>query len=408
MNTFIKPKHVIEVICLLLLPVSFAMAQQTVADSALLERINVLEKQNLDRRPGEDNFLVAGLATFGFVSNNTTTTFNGIKEKTMTNSWDGDHYEFSPLFLWRHGKKFLMEFEPSFADGTLGVNWADVTYFAAPGLMVRAGYFELPFGVYNRRLAAGWINKLATDPIGVPDMPPTTDYGLELGGGFQAGTMKWNYAVAISNGNQLLPDGSIQGAGISDNNRKKTFSGRVGWLPLSNSSVEIGASYMGGKVGDAGSEYENVKASFYAMDLNVVENIRPFQLNIKGQYNWGNIGSAKFINPDNQTETYTFENKTQTGFIQAALRPMFAANNIVKNFEIAGRYGNFTTPKNSLWGAKSTAYTVGLNYWMTWRTVLRITYEGINGTNTSSKDLGAPNGAITKSNSLYLQFAIQL
>ena len=59
-----------------------------------------------------------------------------------------------------------MEFEPSFADGTLGVNWADVSYYAAPGLIVRAGYLVLPFGMYNKRLAAGWIDKLATDPSG--------------------------------------------------------------------------------------------------------------------------------------------------------------------------------------------------------------------------------------------------
>ena len=37
------------------------LAQQTVTDSALLERINILEKQNLDRNPGEDNFMIVGI-----------------------------------------------------------------------------------------------------------------------------------------------------------------------------------------------------------------------------------------------------------------------------------------------------------------------------------------------------------
>ena len=73
--------------------------------------------------------------------------------------------------------------------------------------------------------------------------------------------MKWNYDIAVSNGHQLLPDGTIQNAGLTDNNRSKTFSGRIGWLPLSNSSVELGASYMEGKVGDIGTIYENVKAT---------------------------------------------------------------------------------------------------------------------------------------------------
>ena len=271
MKSFIQPKLIIRFAGLLLFPFSMAMGQQKVTDSALLERINVLEKQNLDRRPGEDNFLVVGLATFGFASNKTTTTFNGESEIIKTNSWDGDHFEFSPLFLWRHGKKFLMQFEPSYADGQLGVNWADISYFAAPGLIIRAGYLVIPFGMYNKRFAAGWIDKLATDPVGVPDMPPLSDYGLELAGGIQAGSMKWNYAVAISNGHQLLSDGTIQNAGLTDNNRNKTISGRIGWLPLSNSSVEIGASYLGGKVGDAGSQFEKVKATMYALDLNVID-----------------------------------------------------------------------------------------------------------------------------------------
>jgi hypothetical protein len=408
MKPIIKTILITTIISLLILPASHAWAQQPVTDSALLERINLLEKQNLDRKPGEDNFMIVGLATFGFATNKTTTTFNGESTISKTNSWDADHFEFSPLFLWRHGKKFLMEFEPSYADGTLGVNWADISYYAAPGLIIRAGYLVLPFGMYNKRLAAGWIDKLATDPVGVPDMPPLSDYGLELEGGFQAGSMKWNYDIAVSNGHQLLPDGTIQIAGLTDNNRNKTFSGRIGWLPLSNSSVEIGASYMEGKVGDAGSTYENVKSSCYALDLNLIENIRPFQLNIKGQYNWVNIGNASYSKPDNQTETYSYQNKTQSGFIQASLRPMYVNNNILKNFEIAARYGNYTTPENSLWGSTSDAYTIGLDYWMTWRTVVKFTYEGINGNNTSSLDLGAPNGQTTKSSSLFLQFAIQL
>jgi hypothetical protein len=62
---------------------------------------------------------------------------------------------------------------------------------------------------------------LATDPIGVDG---ATDYGVEAEGGFQAGSMKWNYDVAISNGMKLLPDGSLQTAGITDNNRNRTIT----------------------------------------------------------------------------------------------------------------------------------------------------------------------------------------
>lgn len=384
-----------------------ATAQQTpvAVDSSLIDRIDALEMQTSYSKPGEDHFMAIGLATFGFVSNKTTSSFNGSSQVSKTNSLgDADHFEFSPMFLWRHGKKFLLEFEPSFSADGVGVNWAAVSYFASPGLIVRTGYLVLPFGAYNKRLAAGWINKLASDPEGIPN---ATDFAIEAEGGFQAGDMKWSYDVAISNGMQLQPDGTTGLIGITDNNKNKTFTGRIGWLPFANSSLEIGASVMTGKVGDAGLITENVNATLWALDVNLVENIKPFQLNIKGQYSETKIDHADYINPTDSS-TYTFDNRTKTGYIMAALRPMFVENKIIKNFEVAARYGNYTTPANSLWGTKDNSLSVGLNYWLNWRTVARFSYEAIKGTNTISENIGGTPGAVTKSNSMYLQFAIQL
>src|SRR5947209_6182018 len=174
MKLNIKLTVFIQIISFLLGPSIYVMAQETTptVDSSLLDRINTLEKQAAYKKPGEEHFMVAGLVTFGFVANKNTTTYNGVKTESKTNSiGDIDHYEFSPMLLWRHGNKFLLEFEPSFADGELGVNWANVSYFLANGIIVRGGYLVLPFGTYSKRLAAGWIDKLATDPIGITDIP---------------------------------------------------------------------------------------------------------------------------------------------------------------------------------------------------------------------------------------------
>lgn len=391
-------------LCLLLSNVSKAQNPTTVVDSSLLERVDALEQSASYTKPGDDHFMVVGLTTFGFVRNKTTTSFAGVSQVSKTNSLaDADHYEFSPMLLWRHGNKFLLEFEPSFSGDQLGVNWGDISYFALPGLIIRGGYLVLPFGTYNKRLAAGWINKFASDPEGVAG---ATDYGIEAEGGFQAGNMKWSYDVAVSNGMQLLPDGTTQTAGITDNNKNKTITARIGWLPLSNSSLELGASIMTGKVGDAGTKTENVMANLYALDLNLVENIKPFQLNIKGQYSITDIGQADYINPVDSS-MYSFTNHTSTGYIMASLRPTLYKS-FIKNFEVAGRYGNYTSPSNSLFGTKDNSFAIGLNYWLNWRTVLRYTYENIKGTNRVSTNLGGTPGATTKSNSMYLQFSIQL
>ena len=122
-------------------------AQQTVVDSSLLDRVTELEKQSSYITPREDHFMVVGVATMGFASYKSTNTLNGVSTVTKANSFpDADNFEFSPMLLWRHGDKFLLEFEPSFNNNGLSVNWADVSYFAAPNLIIRAGYFVLPFG----------------------------------------------------------------------------------------------------------------------------------------------------------------------------------------------------------------------------------------------------------------------
>lgn len=399
-NKFIQQLKLI-VIFLLLLTNTNAQEPATVVDSSLLDRVNTLEQEVAYTRPGDSHLMIAGLLTVGYASNKTTVTYNGASDISKSSSLgDADHFEFSPMLLWRHGKKFLLEFEPSFSADGLGVNWAAVSYFATPGLILRSGYLVLPFGAYNKRLAAGWINKLASDPEGIPE---STDFAIEAEGGLQAGTMKWSYDFAISNGMQLQPDGTTEFAGIIDNNRNKTFTGRIGWLPFANSSLEVGASYMTGKVSDDG----NTNANLYALDLNLVENLTPFQFNIKGQYSEARLDHAVYINPVN-SNTYTFSNHTKTGYIMAALRPMFSKNNVIKNFEVAARYGNYTTPANSLWGTKDNSLALSLNYWLNWRTVVRFSYEGIKGTNTVSADLGGDTGAVTKSNSMYVQFCIEL
>ncbi|RWZ88910.1 MAG: hypothetical protein EO766_07150 [Hydrotalea sp. AMD] len=375
-------------------------------DSTVLDRLNALEQQANYQKPGNDHFMVAGLTTFGFAASKSTNTLDGVSSISKTNSLaDADHYEFMPMFLWRHGKKFLLEFEPSFSNNGLGVNLADVSYFAAPNVIISAGYLVLPFGTYAKRLAAGWINKLATDPMGIAGMTPT-DYGVEVEGGLPLGSMKLNYDVALSNGSQLLGNGTLTSGNIVDNNNNKTITARIGWLPFSNSSLEIGVSGMFGKVGDLGSPYQNATGNMYAFDLNYVKTFSPVLVNIKAQYDIQNISNENYLNPNDSTQSYSFNNHTTAGFVQCSIRPT-EANNFLKNFEIAGRYTSYNLPGNSTFGADQHAVTVGLDYWLTWRTVVKATYETYTGNSTASKLLSAYNGT-TNTNTFYLQFSIQL
>lgn len=380
------------------------IAQGKVVDSSLLDRVIELEKQVSYKKSGEDHFMVVGLTTIGWNFNKTTVTAGGASQAVKTNSFPDDaNYEFSPMFIWRHGTKFLMEFEPTFSSGAqLGVNWADISYFAAPGLIIRGGYFVLPFGIYNKRLSAGWIDKLATNPP-VSRIPPASDFGIEIEGGFPLGNMKWNYDVSLTNGNQLRADGEIQGVGTIDNNLNKTVTARLGLLPFSNSSLEIGLSGQLGSVGDAGASNITAQSKAFAIDLNYVKLFNPILVNIKGQYNNVFVTNQNYLNT-NDSSLYTFNNRTTTGFGQISLRPTGASSKFVKNLEIAYRYSNFIAPSASLWGQKNNISEAAFLYWLTWRTVVKCAYQW---NNSNSTAIGS-EGTTTQSNTLFLQFSIGL
>jgi len=239
-------KFIPLIVCILFALQASAQQNPIKLDSATEARIAALEKQAALHKPGQSHLVVVGLTTFGFASSKTTSSDGSAPNKFS--AFGTDSYEFSPMFLWRQGKKVLLEFEPSFADDGVGVNWAAISYFAKPNLIFRGGYFVVPFGMYTKKLAAGWINKVATDPIG---LPTAQDYGVGVSGGLPLGSMKWNYDLAITNGLTIDPNvnnGTLTNINLGAASRNKTFVGRLGLLPFSNSSLEIGVSGMTGGV----------------------------------------------------------------------------------------------------------------------------------------------------------------
>ena len=201
----------------------------------------------------------------------------------------------------------------------------------------------MPFGTYTKRLAAGWINKLPSDPVGTE--MAGSDFGVEVEGGFPLGNMKWSYDVALSNGFQLNNDGTIANLGIGinsgiNNNNGKTVTGRVALLPLSNSSLELGVSTLYGSLATPqGATFSNINATdmkgpmvnMFAVDLNFVRNINPVQINIKGQYSSAMVNNMNYLNPADST-TYTFTNTTSTYFGQLSVRPSKSKNKVLVVF----------------------------------------------------------------------------
>jgi hypothetical protein len=300
----------------------------------------------------------------------------------------------APIFLWKPADRLAVEAEfETELDGQstmINLEYADVAYTINRYMTIRAGKFLSPFGIYQDRLHPEWINKLPSIPLGFShdDAPvmPTFEIGVDLRGAIPLGTANLNYSVYVSNGpslNTTGPDMASQGllnyGSANDNNKNKAFGGRIGLLPFSNSSLELGVSGQFAKVGDQKSVYQNVGTQQYALDLIYGKQLDFLKgyLDIKGQWNWINVDNAAYTNPEDTTTglLFTYKNQRNAGFGQVAYRPTMSQNKFLKKTELIFRYSEFNPPGGLPGMAKTTQYTYGLTYWYTWRTAFKLAWQ---------------------------------
>ncbi|HTQ27103.1 MAG TPA: hypothetical protein VMI35_03210 [Puia sp.] len=156
-------------------------------------------------------------------------------------------------------------------------------------------------------------------------------------------------------------------------------------------------------MGDAGAPDHSAYEKAFAIDLQYVKLFSPFLVNIKGQYNNIFITSEQFTNAADSS-VYTFDNLSTSLFAQASIRPTGSSSKGLKNFELAYRYSTSVAPSGSLWGGKTDISEAAVLYWLNWRTVIKCAYQWNNNNSTA---LGS-QGVQTQSNTLFVQFSIQL
>lgn len=297
-----------------------------------------------------------------------------------------------PILLWKPHKNILVEAElETELEGTetnIELGYADASFFVNKYLTIRTGKFISPFGIFQDRLHPSWINKLPTFPVGIGEdelgVGPTSEIGVDFRGGVPLGSAKMNYSVFLSNGAQLVTDpaeAEKQGTLIYGNaepvGKKLTVGGRLGLLPLSNSSLEVGVSYRNGNVSDEEGEVNNITANAYALDFTYVEQLSFIKglLDVKAQWNKVKIGNVEYIDPEDGTTTYTFDNKRSSYFAQGAYRPNMAQSKFLKKTELVFRYAGFNPPDGAKDLVEIKQYTYGLNYWFNWRTAIKAAYQ---------------------------------
>ncbi len=343
------------------------------------ELTNTVDSLENITKPGKSKFLLRGYGHAGLEITDNESTFEG--------------GSFNPIFLYKQSDRLLfeseLEFELEDRQLSIGLEYANISYLLTKSVTLRLGKMLLPFGIFVDRMHPAWINKFSSKPLGVGHggILPTSDIGIELSGGAYIGNSKINYSAYVINGPRLNegddePEeaGELHFDNFPDNNNNKMIGGRLGFLPLSNSSLEIGFSGMYGKVGARDTEYSDVAASLYAIDLSFVQslNFMSSVLSVKAQYSGVNVDQANYLDTEdtlNTGATYTFDNTSTTYFVEGSLRPALLNNNFFRNLEFAVRYSELDTPEGSLWDTKLNQWELGLNYWLDWRTVFKFTYR---------------------------------
>lgn len=302
---------------------------------------------------------------------------------------------FKPIFLWSLSDRLFVESELEVAtdEGSveLVLEYLNMVYFINPYLTIHAGRFLPKFGAYRGRFGEAFLLRFADDPVGFGDggIGAMTETGIGVQGGAQLGITKINYDLYVTNGPQLLtgsPDeaGQFEYEAYNNNNKKMSVGGRIGFLPLSNSSLEIGYSFQyKGSTGDRHTLYENTSFAAQAFDLNYFKTLTQIksQFRILGEYKILNVGQQSYR--DESGNTFTFDNRSTAYYIQGSIRPTLLSSEIFRNLEFAVRYSEFNTPKNARWfedGQNVREQTaIGINYWYRWNGVLKMSYQVENG-----------------------------
>jgi hypothetical protein len=366
---------------------------------SLSDKINYL-------MPGQSKFLIRGYAHSGL---------EYIPDEKLTFVGGA----FNPLFIYKQSDRLLFEaeLETAFEDDefSIALEYANISYLLTKTITLRLGKIIVPFGIFTDRLHPAWINKFPSTPLGFghDGILPTTDLGIEIRGGAYVGNLKYNYSFYLVNGPQLITGGEhaddigkLEYGKAKDNNFYKHIGSRIGVFPFTNSSLEIGVSAMIGRVGERDTEYSKVASQLYSADLTYVKNLTFMKsvIDIKGQASWVNVDDALYANPEDPTEIYDFENKSQTYFAQFSIRPAFINTKVIENMEFAVRYSSLKTPEDAPWETDEDRWDFTLNYWLNWRTVLKFTYQKSSGGGDGHAD--DDHGSGESSDSFFVHWAI--
>ncbi len=312
-------------------------------------------------------------------------------EKSGSSGFSLVHTSLSPILLWKISNNlfFESELELSLEDGktTADLGYATLHYVFNKYLILGGGKFLSPFGTFQERLHPAWVNKFSEAPLGFSHdgiiVGPMAEVGFEVRGGSPLGNSKINYVAYVSNGPAIssnpsdpMMGGMLESGKFKDNNNDKAVGARIGFLPFSNSSMEIGVSWQNAYVGEKGdSIYGKAKVAMHAIDFSYTKGIEKLKgiVEIKSQLN--NVLLDKGNNQMVEMSSKNSYDVRQAWYSQISFRPGMHENKIIRNLEFACRYSVLELPQGNQNAGRSNQISFGINYWYNWSSVIKLAYQ---------------------------------
>ncbi|RMG79761.1 MAG: hypothetical protein D6714_15820 [Bacteroidetes bacterium] len=322
----------------------------------------------------DTGFKLAGYGTLEFEAEEGETNFSEVK--------------FNPIFLWKKSDRLFFKSEVEIEakgdpDGGIeqefNLEYADMNFKLNKYATFFAGKFLTPIGTFQERLHPDWINKSINKPIGfgkkvngLKRLQSGSEIGVGIRGGIPLNDAKMNYVLFMSNGAVVdTTSGQLGFDNLLDNNKNKAIGGRIGLLPIPNSSLEIGVSGYVADVGPEDTRFSDLNANIFAADLTYVKLINGFgKVDIRGQYQMMKVDDAIYSDGVNDLQ---YTNETNAYYVQFAyqLPTLSEGPAWLNKLELVARYANLDVADRSPFGADQNRFTLGLNYWASWNAVVK-------------------------------------
>ena len=375
-------------------------------DSTINEALNDAERDNKPPGRSVTKFLLTGNAmAFYQTSNWNQNMANNFASASgvsgLSNTYFPGRLMLMPLAKLTDNIFFQGQIEVDPAAGKQGgsaINTAELLFYYKinPYMTAFFGYFNPRFGLYNGILD-DFTNRYGTAAVGMNHASGGLT-GVGIQGGIQTGTSKINYQIYVANGPALDTAAATKGLmlyAFDNNNSTSAYGGNIGWLPFSNSCLEVDLSTLyKPQTEDAapnsvgGNIYHNVSTESYAANLNYYHVFYPVIVRLQGEYNSTTISANNGsiaghpemglnYNPAANGGTGGYYSNTQTGwYAGATIRYTGTQNKLVRQLELGARIGAYNPPVNAVWGGNQVnQFTLCLTYWNTYKAPYNLAWD---------------------------------